>query len=412
VRITDVKTGYALVALVLILEVTTFFEAVEIPMPRGIYTVPLLVLTLVFIHQEREIDIKIVITVLIVVLLIILQGVFFGVSIPTLITYPAFTLIIPYLLFKIVGYKLFEYLVTIIFYTAIVSTAIWVLQSAIPQVNDLLFSLKNNPGGLIQGERGVRVSLFFLYTIRDTPIDVAGIPFLRNPGLYHEPGAFAYFLILAIGLNTILSRGYFNKKNLIMTGILCTTFSTAGYLALFILLTFVVIKSGLSFDYKVLIIAAFVILTYVAFTQLDFMHEKIAQQYVTQVDDDSVFDSQGGRVRRIRSALYLLSTSPVIGRGIISASRDFELGSIYFFTGAGAWRTLVSYGIVFAPIIFFLYYRGITNLCRLYGYHTGFAMFFLTAILVGATSQKFFTDNITMLLFIYGLLYNLNTENE
>jgi len=401
-----IYNNYLLVTLVLILEVTVFFDSVELPISRGLSIITLGIITAFFLKRKEKLNLKVLFVLYVLILLIYVQGFFFGFSPITAITYPFFVLLIPYLLYKVVGNDIFKYVVNVIFITALVASSIWLLQVLFTSFDIFVQSLRFatvNP--LISGSQdNFRVSIGMLYTINHWTINIYGVEVLRNAGLYHEPGAFAYFLILAIGINTIIQKSYYNKKNIILSIIMVTTFSTAGYLALFVLLTYTVLKSKKSSFFKIINVSLFTIVVVLSFTQIDFLQEKLERQYETQINMDLTEETSAGRVLRIRRALNLLSTSPVIGRGIISAARDFEPGSPYFFTGAGIWRTLSSYGILFTPIILFFYIKGINNTCNQYHFDKNFTFYLFIAIAIGATSQRFFMDNITMLLFIAGLV--------
>jgi hypothetical protein len=401
-------TDYFLITVVLILEVNVFLRAFETPIPNMESLISFILLFYFFFRRKREFNLNFILFVSSVLLLILIQGILFGFSITTFFTYPVFTLLIPYLLYKVTGPRVFEYLVNIIYFTALLSSVIWLVQVTIPPVNDFLQYLKYSGSILTQGQiepdATHRVSLAFIYTIPPEGSEIFGLAIMRNWGLYHEPGAFAYFLILAIGANTIIQQNFINRKNIIMSIILLTTLSTAGYLAFFFIISYAVLSSKIHISLKVLTVPLFIFITLIGFTQLDFMQEKIVSQFEKEIDDDTVFQKGGGRIWRIRAAINLLSTSPVLGRGIIPASRDFSLGSRYFFTGAGIWRTLSSYGILLAPLIFYFYYKGIRKLCLSYNFNPSFAIFFFLALSVGATSQRFFMDSITMLFFINGLI--------
>jgi len=400
-------TNYLLVFFVLVMEVTVFFDTIDLPIPRGLSLLTFVVLAAVFLKRNQTLHKRFIYVLVITIILIIIQGVLFGFSIVTTITYPLFVFAVPYFLYKIIGKDIFIYVVNVIFYTALFASFIWLIQAIFPPVDNILQALRSSAGNpLINGsEDRYRVSIGMLYTIPNWTSNFFGIEILRNAGIYHEPGAFAYFLILAIGLNTIIEKEFFNRKNLLLSCMLLSTFSTAGYLAFFVLLTYAVFQSELNATLKVFIVPVFFFVAFISFTQLDFMTDKIVEQYETQLDDESVFESRGGRVRRARSAVYLLSSSPFIGRGIISASADFELGSPYFFTGAGIWRTLSSYGMLFAPLIFLIYFLGIRKLSGQYQFDKNIAIYLFIAIAIGATSQRFFMDNITILLFMHGLLH-------
>ncbi len=413
------RINYFLVTIVLILEVTIFFDDIffEFNVPNVTKIIAFAILLYFFIKRKRKFDRLFILFVLLVLFLILIQGVLFGFSPISFLTYPAAILFIPYFLYKVIGPRVFEYLVNIIYYTAIITSVIWLAQALFPPINDFLQYMKYSDSIFTQGRidptRMDRVSLAFIYTIPPKDFEIFGIETIRNWGLYHEPGAFAVFLIIAIGINTIIQQSFVNKKNIIMSVILLTTFSTAGYLALFLIILNTVLISKINISLKVLTVLLFIIISIISYIQLDFMHEKIMNQYENEIDDDTIFEKEdGGRIWRVRAAINLLSTSPIIGRGIVTAARDFGPGSYYYFTGAGIWRTLSSYGLLFAPLIYYLFYRGTRRLCMDYNFHPSFALFFFLAIAIGATSQEFFMDNITMLLFINGLIVCNNKEKE
>ena len=401
--------NYLVVFLVLVVEVSTFFRGIDAIGPRGIGVILVVILLIISFSRRVELNFSFLYLVILIALLIFIQGVFFGFSVVTVFTYIIFGVTISYLTYKIVGEKIFEYLVDVIFYTSVIATFIWVLQVLIPPVDYFLQYLRvSTPTPLVEGQVGSdvndRVNIALLYTIPHWTQNIFGVEVLRNAGMFHEPGAFAYFIILALGLNTIIQKSFFNVRNIILIVVLLTTFSTAGYLSLIVLLFYAVMNANIYTTVKLVTVPVFIIVAFLSYTQFEFLEEKLQIHYTTQIEGDEVYEGTGGRIRRVRSAVNLLTTSPFIGRGIITASRDFELGSPYYFTGAGIWRTLSSYGILFAPIIFFLYYMGIRANCNHYQFHKSFAIVFFIAIALGASSQRFFMDNVTMILLIHGLI--------
>ena len=407
---------YFLVTIVLILEVTVFFDDIEFSIPQLENLVQFIILSILFLKRKKSIDKIFILLVLLVKILILIQGYFFGFSLITLFTYPAFVFLTPYFLYKITWPRIFEYLVNVIYYTAIISTLLWLAQNLFNPFNyyleNLFYSDNILTQGLIAPYQTDRISLAFIYTYPAYSINIFGIEVFRNYGLYHEPGAFAYFLIIAIGTNYIIQKNFFNKKNIIMALVLLTTFSTTGYLAFFLLVLTPVFSSEVNPRIKVLAIPLFLIISAIAYTQLDFMHDKIETQFESEIDNDRIFERTGGRIWRIRGAINLLSTSPLFGRGIALAARDFELGSRYYFTGAGIWRTLSNFGLLFAPLLYYFYYKGIRRLCIANNFNTSFAIFFFVAIALSATSQRFFMDNITLLFFVNGISVYCNKHKQ
>jgi len=406
---------YTLISIVLIAEVTVFFYGVNLPFGAIVGLFVFLLLFVINISKSRSLNISIIAVYLAIVTLIVVQGLFFGFSITQVILNPLLLIGVPYLLYRIVGDSIFEKLVNVILVAAIFTTFIWLLQLLVPVFDLYLQGLRLSSENylLVSGtEENVRVSIAGLYTITHWNASIAGVSILRNSGFYHEPGAFSYFLILAIGINAIIQKGLINRKNIILTIILLTTFSTAGYLSLFVLLVHLVLYSKMNEAVKLLVVPLMLLIIIAAFVQLEFLQDKIEDEFVAQTGEEVVVETRGGRAGRIEASLNLLATSPIIGRGITTASRDFEPNSEYFYTGAGIWRTLSSYGVIFALVIYFIYYNGITELIKKYQFRKSFAPFFFVAIAIGATAQRFFMDDITMLLFVFGLLTLYDKKNR
>lgn len=400
-----------IVIIVLIITVTPFtFEYAD----ESFVPIDLLILLLILIPfyllYSRKIQYRFVIALFLLYFLLTIQGFIFGFSFTHIIGLPVTILLAPYLLFRPLKEKVFEYIADAIYFTAILTTIFFIIQIFFPSILEYLMNTFNY---LIYeiSHRGSRprYSFALIYTIRETTIEIIpGIIVPRNSGLYHEPGAYAYFLIIAIGINMILKKRLFNKKNNILILILLTTISVSGYVSFLILLLFSAIHESRKKIEKIVLFSLAIFVTIISFNYLFFLREKIEYEYIHGVEVEHIDVDHGGRAFRIRAALNLFSTSPIIGRGIARSSADFRRDSQYFTRGVAAWLVLANYGLLFAPVIFFLYYYGIRKLCILNGYKTLFALYFLIAIFIGGSSQRFFTDNITIQFFMMGLLFQLN----
>ena len=342
-------------------------------------------------------------------MLIGIQGMLFGFNMIGMFKCISVRIIAPYLLFKIVRLKLFNYLVNIIYATTLYTLFIWFLQNVIPSFYSYLVGLSYLVYNNI--ETCSRYGALLFYTIQCRgEIDLFIYTFQRNSGLYHEPGAFAYWLIMGIALNSIINNKMFDKKNIVMIFALITTFSTTGYLALFVLLSFHAFYQQKDFFIKIITIGLFLLIAYFAFDKLDFMGNKVSEHWETQKSLELEGRTHSGRIIRARKALSLLSYNPVFGRGIISASDVHYNLSASYYEGAGTMRIISSFGIIFAPIIFLFYYRGILYLCALHGTDKRYAVFVFAAITMGGMSQMFFMDFISIQLFLVGLLYYKQTN--
>lgn len=71
----------------------------------------------------------------------------------------------------------------------------------------------------------------FIYTIETTEN-------FRNSGMFWEPGGFASFINLALTLHLIRNNFIFDRYTFLLIGTLLTTFSTTGYVVLFIVILF------------------------------------------------------------------------------------------------------------------------------------------------------------------------------
>jgi hypothetical protein len=389
--------NYFLVLIVFLSVVCPFFTGT-----KARVVIPFVILGYFFILKGHKIDRKVVILSLIVVFLILLQGLFWGFRLLTVFTYTAFSIILPYFLFRIVGIKFFRYLVNIIFISAVYTTIIWALQNLDPEFNKYLQQLKDYVFIHFSFDRWARSLIF--YTVSITKANLNFIEIYRNYGLYGEPGAFAYWLIIGIGLNTIINKKPLDKKNLLMTLALLTTFSTAGYIQLFVLLSFLIFKSHLKKVAKVLIIGFFILSSFYIYTKAPFMEEKISSHKSEQFNVELKGTYTSGRFIRLRKAFNIIMQSPIIGRGIITASQEDNPYSAYNLNGAASINIIVRFGLFFGAIYYLFFYRGIKTIILAHNYYKSFALFFLAAITLGGFAQPMFHDNLTIQFFFTGLL--------
>ena len=75
--------------------------------------------------------------------------------------------------------------------------------------------------------------------------------------MFHEPGAFAVFIVLAIVINIMIDDRPFSRKNIILLIALVSTFSTAGILSIFLVYGFYFFRIKKK-NIKVLIVSAII----------------------------------------------------------------------------------------------------------------------------------------------------------
>lgn len=174
------------------------------------------------------------------------------------------------------------------------------------------FWLYNQVGLLGVGVGEGRRSLF-LYTFFDS----ATGQFIRNSGMFWEPGAFAGYLILGlifiIWRNKAYRIGGYKKETLgIVIGLL-TSMSTTGYVVFGILLGIYAVKN---FKWgKIVTVPVIVLFVFWGYYNLPFMQEKIVNQY-TSAQQLEVGDVSNTRFGTIVMDWQYISARPLIGNGL------------------------------------------------------------------------------------------------
>lgn len=392
------KVDFFLVLMVFMFTVSPFFLLAKLNLLFAF-----IVLAIIFFKRGYRIERKVIFLVLIAIILISVQGFLWGFNLLTLFTYTAFAILTPYFLFRIIGINVFNYLVRIIYISAFYTLFIWFLQVMVPPFDSFLQDLKNYVYINYSWDRWARSLIFYTVANPEYKINIGFMDIYRNSGIYHEPGAFAYWLVFGIGLNTIIRKKYLNKKNLIMTIALITTFSTAGYLQLFVLVLFFIIKSRINLMVKAISVIIFIILSLNLYTTVGFLGFKISQHYTAQSSVQLEGAYTTGRFIRIRKALAVIEQSPLFGRGIITASAADDPYSKYD-AGTATLGIIAHYGLILGFLYYLFLFRGINILIIHNKYSTSYAIFFLITLMMGGLSQNFIYDVITLQLFFLGLL--------
>jgi hypothetical protein len=177
----------------------------------------------------------------------------------------------------------------------------------------------------------------------------------RNCGMFWEPGAFAGYLILALFfmIRNGQNEGVRSKRGVVLLAALLSTQSTTGYLALAVLSMLYIVNARWvrSLSAKAVVIpmflAAFALIAWVSFSQLNFLGDKIGSQIdVVNSGDDR------GRVNRIGNFLYDLkwiAEKPVFGWSATPETRlsdDAEVADLVVAQGNGLTGFAVKFGLL------------------------------------------------------------------
>jgi hypothetical protein len=392
------RLNYIITYLVIAFSGIPFFDANKL----GRFAL-LLGLGALFIYYKKKVGKDIVIIVVATLMIVLVQAVFWGGKLFTSITLVGLLVLIPYFAIKIIGPQFPKYYRTVFYYMSIISITFWVLTNTVPgfqmltyQISLLLFPFTPWP---------IPESMI-IYTLELQ--EVYG--FVRNPGALHEPGAHSVFLVLAIVSEIFVEKKLITKRNLVFFANLITTFSTAGFLAMFVLVTFYIYSSKrlTAVTKYFLVISIAGLLTYLFFT-LEFLGQKLEEQVQDQTEQ-ALHEETSGRFLGARKALIVLYRYPLFGRGLLSATQaeaDSDEAAGY------GWITWVSrIGLVAGLFYMFMIYKGVRNYSIVNLNSKLFSYFAFLAMLGVLAGQKHTSAIIYFMMFLIPVLFPLNKYAE
>ncbi|ULQ54441.1 hypothetical protein [Flavihumibacter fluvii] len=222
----------------------------------------------------------------------------------------------------------------------------------------------------------------------------------RNVGLFWEAGVFGGFLFVALISNTIMEKSIFNKKGILFIATILSTFSTTAYLTLFLFIgIYYAVKIG-SPILRALGIALFAILFTYAYSELEFLGDKISAEIKNIAFDAQL---QGGNSRMASAYLDITELTEknrylFIGRSefpeyrVATADKDVQRNN-------GTTEILAAWGVPFFIIYIILLTRSFKSLCRYYEGKEFVAILFVIIMLTLGFSEPYFRFG-----FFWGLL--------
>lgn len=212
----------------------------------------------------------------------------------------------------------------------------------------------------------------------------------RNAGFTWEAGAFAIYLNIALIFKLFLdksNKSLANKYNIVYIISIISTFSTTGYIVLFIILLAYLLhyKKKIFLKWSLLLIA--IPLSYQIYYSAPFLQDKIDTQYKESVN--------GKSHNRFSSAI--LDINDVMKRPLLGWSRDTEIlfGEEVTYKAHrpnGITNLLRCYGFIYFIFLFTLLYFSFYKLGKTSTIKSAplFSMFFITVLLLSAFSQLVF----------------------
>jgi hypothetical protein len=336
-------------------------------------------------------------------ILIILQFIIYGGGFtPAMLYKPVWIFYTPFLVFTLMGIKYFKYLFNVIYFIAIYTSIIYLLQTFYPPFNDWLLEV---------------FEVVFPYSWADWPRTIliysapreAGYLFMRNSGIYHEPGAYSIYLMYAILINTYFTKRAFHPKNIFLSIVLLSTFSTTGYIMLLFFYSYAVLTLNINLVLKPIFITFMTITVIDVYQNTEFLKEKVEAHYSTQlksVEQDKL--NQRGRFYAFGMSVKSFISNPITGRGIISAL-EYDVGKRGSF-GYGFAGLFAMYGIFFSLFYMWFFYKGFLVMSWFNTLPKYYALAAFITINMGLLTQVFFLHTPFIYFYLIGLFYSTDSS--
>lgn len=244
---------------------------------------------------------------------------------------------------------------------------------------------------------------------------------MRNPGFAWEPGGFACFIVPALFFNFLKDKKLDiwqtlrKQDNLILILSLLTTFSTSGYLALFLMLIVFFIDQNTLIKY-IWVLPILLFIFFKVFTTSEFLGKKISGQL-------SEAGLKSNRFTAFIMDWQLIKQKPLFGW---SRKEEAQFGFSYqqarsgrrlvlIHRPNGISRFLASYGFIYVLIVFYLYGLGISRVYNYYWPDEG-SMFicslFIIILLILGFSQLIFDKPLFRALMFIPFIFLCNEKQK
>lgn len=388
-----------------ILVILIIFISGNITFTNDLFLIFTLILSIiVFNYRKKSFDKNLLVFLLILSIILLLQS--FKFQFFPIITYIGvyIRILIAYFILKGIGNSFLEKYINIMFFLSIISLFFYSLIFLFPILGDFLIN-SFTTGSVINIDSISRYSVLGLYTIIPKMLHA-------NAGPFWEMGAFGGYLILAILFNLFTSSSLVNKKNIIILITILTTQSTTAYLSLFILIFIISFKNIKNLILKIFISGSIILSFYFAYTNLDFLEEKITYQIhkATLVKNYSLENADSQRFINIIKDWRDFQNHELLGRGPNSETRYTSLYKEKEIRTVGSTDMIVRYGLPFFIFILYLMYTSISSLSKHYNKYK-YPMSFVFLILLLLMSETYFLHPLFWILIMFQFIYTKSSIN-
>ena len=226
----------------------------------------------------------------------------------------------------------------------------------------------------------------------------------RNQGMFWEPGAYQGYLMLVPIMFIGELKELWRKEKIsciILIAALLSTTSTTGYVALMFIVGMYLIKGIKNTFSRVLMIIVLAATAYYATISLDFLGNKIQEQYLMAIDMS--YESAGTMQSRMGTMFIdfeIIKNHPVIGNGFDMDAKYGIYSDIMISSGNGLTGLICTLGIPF----FLLYLIGV--------YKRSPAQKFFKLIAIATILLVFYGENFYNFIPYWALLFVLYDVND
>lgn len=370
----------------------------DITFLRGNDNVDLLVfifLSFVFyFYTKFRINKQFVYLILIITSIVLIQVILYGGSFFTIARRIASSFLVPYFILRLIGLKNFiKALVNLTTFFTALSLVFWTVENISPAFSGFLDSIIQQ----LNLDPAFGNSVVIYNKVLSTTQSYFGL--YRNSIIWHEPGASAVLVFIAFVFNHQTTNKLFNKKGIILTLGLLSTFSTAGYLTyLLYIAMYQYINRKLRLVYKIGILMVFIPLFIYLYLTLTFLNEKIQTQYSTEMSYD-LNETQRGRFFGLRKEINTMINFPLHGRGFITDTLP-EKGSAYA-VAYGTFAIGATIGLIPFIAFIFIFFKSTQLWLSYYHNEKNAFVVFLCFFIINISQSVIFGTLFAIILLMY-----------
>ena len=309
--------------------------------------------------------------------------------------------LLPYFYIKAAGKSFVKVYINLMYFFTLIGFVFWIginiSQSFLDTLDQMVKSLNLDPVGL--------ENFIIFNTEHFRPGDIM----IRNPGPFNEGGTYATYLSFAIGLNLLQTGKLFERRTIIFLIALLTTFSSAGYIAFFFILsTYFLVNKKMSL--KVFVFPIIVIISVYGFMNIEFLSNKIIKQYESQTSGNPEL-YRIGRFGGMLADVEQLQKYPIFGRGIYTDDRYYSYSDVLVnrtSSPMGIMAFITRYGLIFGIAYFIILFMSLKRISDIKS-NKIFLVFvaFGSLLITGSGQNPFLSSAYISLFYLYFYLKRL-----